>query len=102
MRRLYGSWQMRELYDRNYSEARCPSIPSAILETLSHQNFADMRYAQDPNFRFDFARSVYKALLRYICRMHHTDYTVTPLTPNRLRVELVGNDEARLSWHPVD
>ena len=102
MRRLYGSWQMRELYDRNYSEARCPSIPSAILETLSHQNFADMRYAQDPNFRFDFARSVYKALLRYISRMHHTDYTVTPLTPNRLRVELVGNGEARISWHPVD
>ena len=102
IRHKYGGWPMRELYDRNYSESRCPAVPSAILETLSHQNFADMRYAQDPNFRFDLARSVYKTLLRYLSRMHHTDYTVTPLTPNRLRVELIGNGEARISWHPVD
>ena len=102
MRHLYGDWQMRELYDRNYSESRCPEVPSAILETMSHQNFADMRYGQDPNFRFDLARSVYKAILRYVSRMHHTSYTVTPLTPNHLRVELTGNGEARLSWNPVD
>ena len=102
MRRTYGSWQMRELYDRNYSESRCPGMPSAILEMLSHQNFHDMRYAQDPNFKFNMARSVYKALLRYVSRMHHTSYTVTPLTPDRLRAELTGTGEARVSWHPVD
>ena len=102
MKRLYGSWEMREIFDRNYSESRCPYVPSAILETLSHQNFADMRYAQDPNFRFNFARSVYKALLRYISRMHHTTYTVSPLTPDHLRVELKGHDEARISWNHVD
>ena len=101
IRSRYGAWQMREIFDRNYSETRCPAVPSAILETLSHQNFADMRYAQDPNFRFWFARSVYKALLRYISRMHHTGYTVTPLTPDHLRAELLGNGEARISWHPV-
>ena len=102
MQRLYGSWQMRELYDRNYSESRSPQIPSAILETMSHQNFADMRYGQDPNFRFNFARSVYKALLRYISRMHHTSYTVAPLTPNHLRVELTGHGEACVKWNAVD
>ena len=102
MQRLYGSWQMRELYDRNYSESRCPAVPSAILETLSHQNFADMRFAQDPNFRFNLSRSIYKALLRYISRMHHTSYTVTPLTPNRLRTELIGKGQVRVSWNPVD
>ena len=101
MMRKYGSWQMRELWDRNYSETRVPLVPSAILETMSHQNFADMKYGQDPNFRFDFARSIYKALLRYVARMHHTTYTVTPLAPNHLRVELSGNGEAMLSWNPV-
>lgn len=97
----YGSWQMRELWDRNYSETRVPEVPSAILETMSHQNFTDMRYGQDPNFRFDFARSIYKTLLRYICRMHHTPYIVTPLTPNHLRVELLEAGKAKLSWNPV-
>ena len=102
MKRLYGSWQRRELWDRNYSESRVPEVPSAILETMSHQNFADMRYAQDPNFKFDFARSIYKTLLRYICRMHHAPYVVTPLTPNHLRVELTDKGEARLSWNCVN
>lgn len=102
MLRKYGSWQMRELWDRNYSESRVPMVPSAILETMSHQNFADMRYGQDPNFRFDFARSIYKALLRYVSRMHHTFYTVTPLTPNHLRVELTEKGQARLSWNAVE
>ena len=101
MLRKYGSWQMRELWDRNYSESRVPEVPSAILETMSHQNFADMRYGQDPNFRFDFARSIYKALLRYVCRMHNKPYIVTPLTPNHLRVELTANGEAKLSWNAV-
>ena len=102
MRRLYGSWKMRELFDRNYSETRCPEVPSAILETLSHQNFTDMRYGQDPNFKFNFARSIYKVLLRYISQLHHTSYTVTPLAPNHLKAELTGNGEARISWNAVD
>ncbi len=102
MRRLYGDWQMREIFDRNYSETRVPEVPSAILEVMSHQNFADMRYGQDPNFRFDLARSIYKVLLRYICRMHHRPYTVTPLTPNHIRIELKGNGKALLSWSPVN
>ena len=101
MQRLYGRWTMRELYDRNYSESRCPYVPSAILETLSHQNFNDMRYGQDPNFRFNFARSIYKVLLRYIARMHQTNYVVTPLAPSHLRTEITGEGKARLSWRPV-
>ena len=101
IKRKYANWQMRELFDRNYSETRCPEVPSAILETMSHQNFADMRYGQDPNFRFDLARSIYKALLRYISRMHQTTYTVSPLTPNKVRVELTGKGEVKLSWAAV-
>ena len=102
MQKKYGTWQTRELWDRNYSESRVPEVPSAILETMSHQNFADMRYGQDPNFRFDFARSIYKTLLRYICRMHHVPYIVSPLTPGHLRVELPREGEAKLSWNAVE
>ncbi len=99
--RKYGNWPMRELYDRNYSETRCPMVPSAILETMSHQNFADMRMGQDPNFRFDLARSIYKVVLRYICDMHHKKYVVQPLAPNRLSAELTGKGEAKISWRAV-
>jgi hypothetical protein len=99
--RKYGNWPMRELYDRNYSETRCPMVPSAILETMSHQNFADMRLGQDPNFRFDLARSIYKVVLRYICDMHHKKYVVQPLAPCRLSAELTGKGEAKISWHAV-
>ena len=98
IRRKYGKWQTRELYDRNYSECRVPEVPSAILEVLSHQNFADMRMAQDPNFRFDLARNIYKTLLRYTARMHHTDYIVQPLAPDNVCVTLTDNGRARISW----
>ena len=98
IRRKYGKWQTRELYDRNYSECRMPEVPSAILEVLSHQNFADMRMAQDPNFRFDLARSIYMTLLRYTARMHHTDYIVQPLTPDNISVTLTEKGEAKISW----
>ena len=97
----YGNWPTRELFDRNYSETREPMVPSAILETMSHQNFADMRMGQDPNFRFDLARSIYKAILRYVCDMHHNKYVVQPLAPVRLSAELTGKGEAKISWRGV-
>ena len=37
LRSGYGKWNRRELFDKNYSETRNPEIPSAILETMSHQ-----------------------------------------------------------------
>ena len=104
MQLLYNTlWPARELRDRNYSETRNPEMPSAILETLSHQNFVDMCYGLDPNFRFQLARSVYKTLLRYISRNHHDDYVVTPLTPTDLSIQLSERrqGEATLSWSPV-
>ena len=103
LRRQYGRWTAREVRDRNYSESRNPEVPSAILETLSHQNFTDMCYGLDPNFRFQLARSVYKTLLRYVCRNHGDDCTVTPLAPTDLRIELSNprRGEAVLSWTPV-
>lgn len=102
LKQKYGEWNKREIYDRNYSETRLPAVPSAIVETMSHQNFPDMRYGQDPDFKFSLARSLYKTILRYVCDQHGKPYTVTPLTPTNFRVELTGKGVAKLSWTPVD
>ncbi len=97
----YGSWRRRVLYDRNYNETREPAVPSAILEILSHQNFGDMRFGLDPNFRFTLARSIYKTLLRYVNEMHGTKFTVQPLAPRNFRMEFNSKNRVKLSWNPV-
>ena len=97
----FGSWRRRVLYDRNYNESREPAVPSAILEVLSHQNFGDLRYGLDPNFRFTLARSIYKTLLRYVNEMHGTKCVVQPLPPRNFKIELSLHGKAYLSWNPV-
>ena len=98
----FGEWSQRQLYDRNYSETRVPIVPSAILETLSHQNFGDMRYGQDPNFRFTLARSIYKTLLRYITSRHGESYVVQPMPPQDLRIAFTDNKgRVNISWQAV-
>jgi len=98
----YKDWNRRELFDRNYSETRLPEVPSAILETMSHQNFPDMRYGQDPNFRFTLARSIYKTILRYVNDQHGTSFMVAPLAPNSFCIDHVGKETFRLTWDAVD
>lgn len=94
----YGRWARRYLWDRNYSETRCPEVPSAILETVSHQNFADMKMAQDPNFRFTLARSVYKTIVRFINGQHGHNSVIEPLPPMNFSVQL-EDGKARLAWN---
>ena len=98
----YGTWPIRELRDQNYSETRLPEVPSAIIETLSHQNFNDMRLGLDPEFRFCMARSIYKSILKYVNKMHGKDYTVSPLTPDNFSISLDNDGKATLSWTPVE
>ena len=100
--KVYGKWNRRELYDRNYSESRVPCVPSAILETMSHQNFNDMRYGHDPNFKFTIARSIYKSILRYVNFMHDKDYVVAPLAPDHFAVSMDDDGEATLTWQAVN
>lgn len=95
-------WSTRSVWDKNYNETRRPEVPSAIVETLSHQNFSDMRYGLDPNFRFTMARSFYKTILRYTARMHNTSYVVSPLAPALFRVTMTRGGKARLAWAPTD
>ena len=98
----YGQWNRRELYDRNYSESRVPEVPSAILETLSHQSFPDMRYGLDPNFRFTLARSIYKTLLRYVNDQHGTSFVVAPLAPDNFRIEFKDKNVIQINWNAVN
>ena len=97
----YRKWTKRDVWDRNYSETRRPVVPSAILETMSHQNFVDMTYGQDPNFRFTMARAIYKAMLRTIAKNHDRDFTVQPLQPNNFHLEFTKKNVVTLRWSPV-
>lgn len=99
MRALYGNFNMRYLWDRNYSETRMPEVPSAILETLSHQNFPDMKLIQDPGVKFNMARSIYKTILRYVSANHGKPYVVQPLSPKNFSVEFDSQGKATLSWN---
>lgn len=94
----YRKWTRRYLWDRNYSETRKPEVPSAIIETMSHQNFADMRRGLDPNFRFTLARSLYKTILRFVNGNHSVPSVVQPLPVSNFRIERNSSGGLSLSW----
>ena len=100
----YGvKWQVRGILDRNYSESRVPCVPSVIFESLSHQNFEDLRHGLNPNFKFVLARSVYKSLLKHIAYVHGRKYTVQPLPIKNFSSRLSKNGTAvHLRWDPVE
>ncbi len=106
IQKIYGYWNWRDLYDRNYSETRLPGVPSAIFETLSHESFADMRYGHDPDFKFNLARSIYKSILRFEAEAHGQKAIVQPLRPLGFNIKLTPGSEddnsgiATLSWLP--
>lgn len=101
VRRLYEpDWTRRQLWDRSYSESRTPAVPAMILELLSHQNFADMRYGLDPSFRFNVSRSVYKGILKYLSSRYGCSYAVQPLPVKDFKA-LIEDGKAVLSWKPT-
>lgn len=98
MNHHYGRWTRRSLWDRNYNETRRPEAPSSIIETLSHQNFTDMRYGHDPNFKFTLARSIYKGMLQQVASMHGESYVVQPLQPKNFHIEMPSGNKVVLHW----
>ena len=94
-------WSRRGTWDRNYNEPRTPGVPAMILELLSHQNFADMKYGLDPSFRFTVCRAVYKGILKTLSEFYHTPYVVQPLPPRAFSVRLQDSEHARLEWQPT-
>ncbi|MEG1673140.1 MAG: xanthan lyase [Alistipes sp.] len=91
-------WMRRGLWNRSYYEARVPGVPTMLLEVLSHQNFADMRYGLDPRFRFVVSRAVYKGILRHLSTQYDTPYVVQPLPVESFSCEFAGEDEVYLHW----
>ncbi|HLP04794.1 MAG TPA: hypothetical protein VK152_05115, partial [Paludibacter sp.] len=91
-------WTRRNIWHRSYSESRVPEVPSMLLELLSHQNFADMRYGLDPRFRFAVSRAVYKGILRYLSSVYDSLYVVQPLPVSRFMCRFVGKGKLELTW----
>ena len=93
-------WSRRQIWDRSYRESRTPSSPAMLLELLSHQNFADMKYGLDPSFRFTVSRAVYKGMLKYLSNRYGVPYTVQPLPVESMGVSFGKDGNAVVSWSP--
>ena len=103
IRRLYEpKWTRRGMWNQSYFEARVPKVPAMLLEFMSHENFADMRYGLDPRFRFTVGRAIYKGILRFLSNENNMEYVVQPLPVDHFAIGLSKKDEAVLTWSPVD
>lgn len=91
-------WQRRELMNSSYAEARNPMIPTLLLELLSHQNPADMKYGLDPRFRFIVSRAIYKGMLKYLHEQYGSRYVVQPLPVEHFAIMNSGSDTLSLRW----
>jgi len=91
-------WRRRELRDSRYSEARKSDVPALLLELLSHQNFADMRFGHNPEFKFCASRAVYKGILKFLSLRYGKDFVVQPLPVKDFRTEFNPDGTLGLSW----
>lgn len=92
------AWTRRGMWDKSYFEARVPAVPAMLLEFLSHQNFADMKYGLDPAFRFMVSRAIYKGMLKFIAQRDGRDYAVQPLPVKDFAIAPAGARTYRLTW----
>ncbi len=101
IRALYnGAWSQRPTRNKAYHEAAAPVVPALLIELLSHQNYDDMIYGLDPEFRFTVARAVYKGIGRYLAARDGRRFTVQPLPVNSFNIAGSGKDYI-LSWQPT-
>ena len=94
-------WTRRNLWNKSYSESRVPEVPTMLLELLSHQNFADMRYGLDPRFKFTVCRAIYKGMLKYISSANNVNYVVQPLPVEQFSSRFSENNKVELHWTAV-
>jgi len=95
------NWTLRAIWDRQYSESWRPQVPSMLLELLSHQNLADMRYGLDPRFQFSVSRSIYKAILRFVAANEGREAIIQPLPPKGFFIERLEDKTVMLTWQPT-
>jgi len=102
IRKLYKEdWTRRGLWDKQYSEAWRPNVPTMLLELLSHQNLSDMRFGLDPRFRFSVSRAIYKGMLRFESYQENRSYVVQPLPVEDFAITKINTNSFRLSWKSV-
>jgi len=95
------AWNHRGMWDSGYSEAWRPNVPAALLELHSHHNFLDMKFGNDPQFRFDVSRSIYKGMLRFLATQYQQEYVIQPLPPDNITAEILHGRVIRVRWQPV-
>jgi hypothetical protein len=101
IRKIYEpEWTRRGLWNKQYSEAFRPKVPTLLSELLSHQNFADMALAQDPQFKFDVSRAFYKGILKFLSFQNGQEFVVQPLPVDHFSLSFEDKN-LRLSWLPV-
>lgn len=92
------NWTRRSMWDKSYLEARVPEVPTTLIEILSHQNFRDMQYGLDPNFRFTVSRAIYKAMARFIAERKGREVVIQPLPVRDFAITKIKRGHYRLSW----
>lgn len=99
IRRSYEpKWTRRSMWDKSYLEARVAEVPTTLLELLSHQNFGDMQYGLDPNFKFVASRAIYKAMARFISERKGREVVIQPLPVHNFAITPHKKGHYRLSW----
>lgn len=102
IRREYEpEWTRRSMWDKSYVEARVPEVPTTLIELMSHQNFADMTYGLDPNFRFTVGRAIYKGIARFMAKRKDRELVIQPLPVKDFHIKQTKKDHYRLSWKPT-
>jgi hypothetical protein len=93
------NWTRRAMKDEGYSESLRPNVPAVLVELLSHQNFTEMKFVHDPQFRFTVARAIYKGMLKFLAYQNNFNYCIEPLPVSHFSVEAqTGN--LNLRWQP--
>lgn len=101
IRKLFEpKWTRRGMWNKQYSEAYRPKVPTMLSEMLSHHNFADMYQGMDPKFKFHISRAYYKGVLKFLSSQEGKEYIVQPLPVNHFRIDERGNG-IKLSWKAV-
>jgi hypothetical protein len=95
------AWTRRGMWDKGYSEAFRPNVPAMLLELFSHQNFIDMRFGQEPMFRFYVSRAIYKGILKFLDTQYGYGYIVQPLPVDHFQLAADPEGRIRLSWQAV-
>lgn len=95
-------WTRRSMWDKSYVEARVPEVPTSLIELLSHQNFADMQYGDDPNFKFLVGRAIYKAMARFMSERKDRELVIQPLPVKDFSIVRLSAGKYRLSWNMTE